>query len=178
MPAMSLSLRAMAGLELGHAVQVLLVVAGLGPLLFGLAVVVFLEQFGLAGFGLLAARPRGCARESLSRARWSASSTRWLAWGALATRTGAGAGVRPRGAHHGDVAAFHHLAATRSASARSPVYSLPQRQDAATERSALVARNIASKGINTVFHAISTHHRNAGTVCQYACNPGIFKIDK
>ena len=90
-----------AGLHLGHAIQVPLVVALVAAAL-GLAVVVFLAQLGAARSSSCAARSRGCARASQSRARWLAGST---VASAAARRRRCGA-ARPRrgrrALHHGD----------------------------------------------------------------------------
>jgi hypothetical protein len=82
-------------LQLGDAVQVLLVVAVFGAQLLGLAVVVFLLQVGQARLGLLQFRFED-SRASPSRAFCSPASTPGdTACGAVATRVATAAGLPP-----------------------------------------------------------------------------------
>ena len=119
------------GLELGHAVQVLLVVARLAADLVGLAVVVFLGQVGLARLRAAQLLLR-MALASASRARCSAGSTRGADAGAVTTGLAVPAPAPDAGAGVGEVPRTTvTLPPSTSLQSLRPliwlVYSLPQR---------------------------------------------------
>src|SRR5437763_9290304 len=101
------------GLEFGHAIEVLLVVLALGALLFRLAVVVFLQQVGAAGLGLLQFGLEDAACFGVTRLLLGIAHALFAAAGRrcghdLAFGIGA---IHLRALHHRDVAALDGLAA-------------------------------------------------------------------